>query len=335
MPIRSYLRVSQNRGRAWGRFDVRFDRRGLLSLIAFMMNLRSRLTGIATGDQALFVTRAAFDSVGGFPSIALMEDIALSSAPQTHQPSRLHSRPRHHLRAPLARTRDAPHHFFDVAIAARILLWRGPCPSCTTLRLCLRRTIVAVSIAILAKAPVPGLAKTRLIPTIGAHAAAVLQERLTERAVATALAADVGPVTIWCAPDGTHNSFLKLVARSRITLRRQPEGDLGARMLAATAAGSGPTLVIGTDCPALTEVHLRGAANALRNGHRRYPHSCRGRRLCPDRHALGAATTVCRHRLGHKDRARRDTRTYHRAASHPDRAATALGRRYRERPRAP
>jgi uncharacterized protein len=122
-----------------------------------------------------------------------------------------------------------------------------------------------VSIAILAKAPVPGLAKTRLIPAIGAHAAAVLQERLTERAVATALAAEVGPVTLWCAPDGTHNSFLGLVARSRITLRRQPEGDLGTRMLAATAGG-GPTLVIGTDCPALTEVHLRGAATALRNG---------------------------------------------------------------------
>jgi rSAM/selenodomain-associated transferase 2 len=65
--------------RAWGRFDVRFDRRGLPSLIAFMMNVRSRVTGIATGDQALFVTRAAFDSVGGFPSIALMEDVALSA----------------------------------------------------------------------------------------------------------------------------------------------------------------------------------------------------------------------------------------------------------------
>jgi len=65
--------------RAWGRFDVRFDRGGLLSLIAFMMNLRSRWTGIATGDQALFVTRAAFDAVGGFPTIALMEDIALST----------------------------------------------------------------------------------------------------------------------------------------------------------------------------------------------------------------------------------------------------------------
>lgn len=64
-------------GKAWGRFDVRFD--GGLSFIAFMMNWRSRLTGIATGDQALFVTRAAFERAGGFPLIALMEDVALSS----------------------------------------------------------------------------------------------------------------------------------------------------------------------------------------------------------------------------------------------------------------
>ena len=123
-----------------------------------------------------------------------------------------------------------------------------------------------VAIAILAKAPIPGIATTRLIPAIGAHAAAVLQERLTERAVATALAANVGPVTLWCAPDSTHTTFLKLVARSRITLRPQPDGDLGARMLVATAATGGPVLVMGTDCPALTDVHLRGAANALRDG---------------------------------------------------------------------
>jgi rSAM/selenodomain-associated transferase 1 len=123
-----------------------------------------------------------------------------------------------------------------------------------------------VSIAILAKAPIPGLAKTRLIPAIGAHAAAVLQERLTEHAVATALAANVGPVTLWCAPDSTHTSFLKLVAGSRITLRPQPDGDLGARMLAATAASRGSVLVMGTDCPALTDVHLRSAADALRDG---------------------------------------------------------------------
>ncbi|HEX3161062.1 MAG TPA: TIGR04282 family arsenosugar biosynthesis glycosyltransferase [Pseudolabrys sp.] len=127
-------------------------------------------------------------------------------------------------------------------------------------------TDTSVTIAILAKAPIPGAVKTRLIPTIGAHAAAVLQERLTEHAIATALAADVGPVTLWCSPDATHSTFLKLVMQQRIILKRQPEGDLGARMLAATAAGSGPVLVIGTDCPALTELHLRGAANALREG---------------------------------------------------------------------
>ena len=66
-------------GRAWGRFDVRFDQDGIMSLIAVMMNLRSRLTGIATGDQAIFVTRAALDAIGGFPAQPLMEDIALSS----------------------------------------------------------------------------------------------------------------------------------------------------------------------------------------------------------------------------------------------------------------
>jgi rSAM/selenodomain-associated transferase 2 len=65
--------------RIWGRFDVRIEGGGLLGIIAFMMNMRSRATGIATGDQALFVTRAAFESVGGFPPIALMEDVALSA----------------------------------------------------------------------------------------------------------------------------------------------------------------------------------------------------------------------------------------------------------------
>lgn len=65
--------------RVWGRFDVRIDGGGLLGLIAIMMNTRSRLTGIATGDQAMFVSRAAFEAADGFPAIALMEDVALSA----------------------------------------------------------------------------------------------------------------------------------------------------------------------------------------------------------------------------------------------------------------
>jgi rSAM/selenodomain-associated transferase 2 len=66
-------------GRAWGRFDVRIEgRHWLLPLIALGMNLRSRLTQVCTGDQCIFVRRDLFTRVGGYPPIALMEDIALS-----------------------------------------------------------------------------------------------------------------------------------------------------------------------------------------------------------------------------------------------------------------
>jgi len=65
--------------RAWGRFDLRIaGRHPLLAVVARMINWRSRLTGIATGDQAIFVSREAFLAVGGFPDLPLMEDIAMS-----------------------------------------------------------------------------------------------------------------------------------------------------------------------------------------------------------------------------------------------------------------
>ena len=71
-------------GHEWGRFDVRLDgAHPMLRVVERAMNLRSRLSGIATGDQAMFVTRAAFEAAGGFPHIALMEDIALSRALRT------------------------------------------------------------------------------------------------------------------------------------------------------------------------------------------------------------------------------------------------------------
>ena len=66
-------------GRQWGRFDVALSgSHPLLRIVAGMMNLRSRWTGIATGDQGIFVTRMLFAQLGGFPAQPLMEDIALS-----------------------------------------------------------------------------------------------------------------------------------------------------------------------------------------------------------------------------------------------------------------
>ena len=66
-------------GADWGRFDVRISGNSRwFPIIASLMNLRSRLTGIATGDQAIFVKRSAFEQIGGFPDLPLMEDIVLS-----------------------------------------------------------------------------------------------------------------------------------------------------------------------------------------------------------------------------------------------------------------
>jgi len=67
-------------GLAWGRFDVRIaGAHPLLRLVEALMNLRSRMTHICTGDQAIFVRREAFDAIGGFPCQELMEDIAISA----------------------------------------------------------------------------------------------------------------------------------------------------------------------------------------------------------------------------------------------------------------
>jgi len=72
-------RALADAGVAGGRFDVRFDNeRPLFRVIAWFMNTRSRASGICTGDQAIFVRRADFEAVGGYPDIPLMEDIELS-----------------------------------------------------------------------------------------------------------------------------------------------------------------------------------------------------------------------------------------------------------------
>lgn len=122
-----------------------------------------------------------------------------------------------------------------------------------------------VGVAIMARAPIPGEAKTRLIPALGADGAARLQRWMLQRTVAMALVADVGPVSLWCAGDPAHRDFAVCRAFGKVDLHPQAAGDLGERMLAAVECASTPagTLVIGTDCPALGATHLRESARAL------------------------------------------------------------------------
>jgi rSAM/selenodomain-associated transferase 1 len=115
-------------------------------------------------------------------------------------------------------------------------------------------------IIVFAKAPVPGKAKTRLVPALGAWGAARLHERLTRHAVRTALAAGCGRVEI----HGTRrHSFFDSLG---LSFRVQRGRDLGERMHHALGRNPG-AILIGTDCPALTAADLRRAARLLRGGY--------------------------------------------------------------------
>lgn len=151
----------------------------------------------------------------------------------------------------------------------------------------------------MAKAPVPGLAKTRLAPALGFEGAAAIALRLLQHAVAQAVAAGLGPVTLWAAPDTRHPVWAQLQAQHRLDLHArhrldlqaqhqldlqvehqldlqvqhqldlqvQGDGDIGQRMAhvfeRAQAQTGGPLLLMGTDLPGLSAAVLREAAAAL------------------------------------------------------------------------
>ena len=123
-------------------------------------------------------------------------------------------------------------------------------------------------IAIFAKAPVAGYAKTRLIPLLGRRGAADLQALLVRRTVETATQSALRPISLWCAPDPSHGLFASLSQEFAIATHQQIGSDLGARMLNAFDAltPKGPVILIGTDCPALAAEHLTHCASALRDG---------------------------------------------------------------------
>jgi rSAM/selenodomain-associated transferase 1 len=129
------------------------------------------------------------------------------------------------------------------------------------------RAAAAVALIVMAKAPRPGLAKTRLIPALGAEGAARLAQRMLQHTLAQARAAALGPVWLLGTPTAEPADF-GLPADHGLHLASQAEGDLGRRMqqafqtvLKATACQA--ALMVGTDAPALEAATLRQAAAAL------------------------------------------------------------------------
>ena len=121
-------------------------------------------------------------------------------------------------------------------------------------------------VMLFAKAPVAGAVKTRLIPVLGAAAAARLHERLVVRALETLIQANVGPVEICCAPSTSHVFFMACQQRFGVVLTLQHEGNLGERMRHAfeTALLTAPrALIVGADCPSITVNDVENAAAQL------------------------------------------------------------------------
>ena len=96
-----------------------------------------------------------------------------------------------------------------------------------------------------------------------------MQRALTRKTLATAIAADIGPVSLWCAPDQSHSFFSECHREFGVSLHEQQRGDLGARMLnafRALLAVHDEVVLIGTDCPVFRPDHLRKAATTLVDG---------------------------------------------------------------------
>lgn len=123
-----------------------------------------------------------------------------------------------------------------------------------------------VRIVIFAKAPLPGLAKTRLSPAVGTEGAANLARKLLNHCIAEAMAADIGPVELCVSPTAQHPVWHELAIPSAVSWSEQGEGDLGERLAKAThrlTSKGDAVMLIGSDCPGLTAARLQAAAAAL------------------------------------------------------------------------
>ncbi len=268
--VATLLRELARSGRRWGRFDIAITGRAhALRWVEALMNLRSRATGIATGDQAIFVQSALFREVGGFPDQPLMEDIELSRRLKRAAGAPLCLRQR----VVTSARRWERHGPWRTVLAMwrwRFAYWRGANPADLAAEYGAGRARWRVTLQVFAKNPVPGAVKTRLADAIGAEEAAAHYVRLVERTLATAVAARAGGIVdrveLWCAPDAEAPAFGAWRDRYDVELKAQAGDDLGAKMRAAlheAIAGGSRAVLIGTDCPGFDLSYLARAVAAL------------------------------------------------------------------------
>ncbi|MEX0963314.1 MAG: TIGR04283 family arsenosugar biosynthesis glycosyltransferase [Pseudohongiellaceae bacterium] len=277
--VEQLIGAMQSQGRRWGWFDVRLSgARPAFTLLATMMNRRARLTSVCSGDQALFVERALFQQIAGFPRIALMEDIAISKAlRRLGRPAR-----------PVGIATTSSRRWQENGLLATIvLMWKlrllyfiGVSPArlvelyypqalAREPQALARENHGRARLAVFAREPRLGQVKSRLAVEIGEPAALAVYEAMLRRLGTLLNQAGLAAWELWVTSNTSHERFLSLCNKKDIHL--QLGQDLGARMshtLQQTLRRGDTDVVvlIGTDCPALTADYLHRALSALEAG---------------------------------------------------------------------
>ena len=253
-------------GGSWGHYKIRVDDNSLfLRTVSFFMNLRSRLTAIATGDQGIFVRRDLFEQLGGYAEIPLMEDIELSA--RLRRISRpvclsqaIHTSARRWLKNGVLNTIFSMWRF-------RFMYWLGvPAVKLAKNYYPDLRADKSYAVVIFAKPPVDGKVKTRLAPILDTEERNQLQQQLNERVLE--LACSTGyQVELWTT-DTSHPEIQSLANHYNVEVRKQEGSDLGERMSDAVMKSlrrySG-VAVIGSDCPIMSADYIYSAISKLEN----------------------------------------------------------------------
>lgn len=253
-------------GARWGRFDVELrPSRASLAIVAAAMNLRSRLTGICTGDQAIFVERGLWEDIGGFAPIPLMEDIDLSARLRRVAPCA----------ALRQRVQTSSRRWSSRGVLRTVMsMWwfrAAYCLGASPWRLHGRYYRVAPPIArgtviVFARAPVAGRVKTRLAAEVGADVALRTYEALARCAIEAAAGVPDAVRELRFDGDAGNRTLKAWARRADARLVAQGGGDLGVRMrralVEATRDGR-PAVLIGSDCPEIDAALITQALDAL------------------------------------------------------------------------
>ena len=251
----------------WGFFRVRLSASGKwLRWVEYAMNLRSRASRAATGDQLLFVQTDLFRAQQGFADIPLMEDIELCKRLRRLQPPFV----------PALQVTTSSRRWEQRGILATILLmWRlrlayylGVSPASLAESYYGRREMAPLLLVQFAREPVAGQVKTRLLPQLSPLQAQQLHSNMVLHTCRTLCQSALGPVQLAVAGDPAAGLFEDCRNQGVMEVVRQTPGNLGRRMAAAIREGLreySTVIVVGSDAPALDAGYLRKARRVLDN----------------------------------------------------------------------